>query len=114
MACIDEIICLGEYCSCGTEIDLNLISSVTGIITMEAEFNGIKLTRDIEVSNGSKVEVPNIFNENYTHILAFYTSDGELVNNVKYSIKTVYCDGYTPVVDEAEYDHDDYDPIQYN
>lgn len=90
MACIDNIICLGTFCSCGNITITELISPITGQIRMEAEFNNSLITRNISVSNGSPISVPNVFNENYTHIVSFYVNN-ELLNDAFYSIKIVNC-----------------------
>lgn len=94
MACVENIECLGEYCACG-DILIPVISPVTGTLQMMAEFNGIKLTRDVPVVMGQGIMVPNIFNENYTHIVSFY-NNGSLINETTYSLKIVYCKDHTP------------------
>jgi hypothetical protein len=105
MACIDNIECLGEYCSCGDFIELNLVSGDTGYYEFRTEFNGTIIRSVISVTQGSKIIVPNIFNENYTHIISFYNNDAELVNNVKYSVQIVICkgEGLIPAID-SEYE----------
>jgi hypothetical protein len=91
MACIDEIVCLGEACSCGNQIELPLVAQHTGIYRMIAKFNGVRITRNIEVIEGENIVIPNVFNENYTHEIWFETQSGALVNDVHYSIKLVFC-----------------------
>lgn len=113
MACFREIICLGEYCSCGDIITINLASTITGIITMHVKFNGIVITRPVEVSVSANIEVPNVFNDNYTHEIWFTTSTGEILNDTSYSIKIVYCEGAEPQPIESDYDHNDYVDTQY-
>jgi hypothetical protein len=115
MACVDNIECLGEYCSCGDSIELNLVSEYTGEYEFRAEFNGVVLRNVIEVTEGDKIIVPNIFNENYTHIISFYNENGDLVNDLKYSVKIVICkgEGLTPISD-SEYDLSEYESTDYN
>lgn len=90
MYCSQDIVCLGEYCSCGDSITLRIASPVTGGITMSARFNGVRITRQVQVVAGQEITVPNIFNENFTHIIGFY-SNGSPVWDNEYSIRTVIC-----------------------
>lgn len=94
MACVENIECLGEYCSCGY-ILISVISPITGTLNMRAEFNGVAITREVPVVMGQGIMIPNIFNENYTHIISFY-NNGVLLNDTSYSIKTIYCLEHTP------------------
>lgn len=115
MACMDEISCLGEYCSCGDEITLNLAAEETFTAKMVAEFNGAHIRRSVEMTTGEKVVVPNIFNENYTHIITFFKPDGTQAFGTSFSVKTVYCiEDYTPPVVESEYDLSEYESTDYN
>lgn len=89
MACIEEIECLGEFCSCGN-INTGIISPFGGVIKMYSEFNGTTITKNIDVAFGNEIVIPNVFNDNYTHVVRFYFN-GELVNDLAYSIKIVPC-----------------------
>lgn len=90
MACIEKIVCLGNFCSCGNISITDLISPITGQIRMEVEFNGSTIVKNISAVNGSSIVIPNVFNENYTHILSFYIN-GILWNDEKYSIRVTPC-----------------------
>lgn len=115
MACVENIECLGEYCSCGDNIQLNLPSPITGELELRVEFNGVVMRRVIDVEEDVDIVVPNMFNENYTHVISFYNSEGDLINDTKYSIKIIICigDGLVPESD-SEYDHTEYLSSEYN
>lgn len=91
MYCAEEIVCLGEVCSCGSAVELPLIAEITGVVVMNVRFNGVTIKRDVNIVSGQNITVPNVFNENYLHEIWFEDSDGVLYNNVHFSIKTVYC-----------------------
>lgn len=91
MACVDEIICLGEVCSCGDTVEIPLVAETTGTFTMFAKFNGIRITRQIAFIEGENIILPNVFNENYLHEIWFNNLAGDKYKDVNYSIKMVYC-----------------------
>lgn len=99
MACINEIVCLGNYCSCGDDVTINLTALHTGTYHMTAEFNGTFLSVKVPVVNGEKIVVPNIFNENYTHVISF-TINSIPVYDTDFSIKMVVCNDMGEVSDE--------------
>jgi hypothetical protein len=90
MACANEIECLGDYCSCG-ELELSLIADEIGVWRMKAQFNGVTLSREIEVEEGENIIIPNIFNENYTHVIWFEKADGSMFRDKKFSINIKPC-----------------------
>lgn len=90
MVCTSEIICLGEVCACAETVTLPLVANNTGFYSMYAEFNGIKLHKQVSVRVDEQIVVPNIFNENYTHVISFYYN-GQLVNDTSYSLNVIYC-----------------------
>ena len=91
MSCKEIIICKGTHCSCAEIFELDLIAPSTGIYEMKAKFNGIVITRQIEVADGENIKVPNVFNECYTTILNFFDSNSEPVFETSFSIKTIPC-----------------------
>lgn len=91
MACVSEIICLGEFCSCGNEIELPLIAELTGNYTLYATFNGVRLVRNLTTIEGQNINIPNIFNENYTHEFYLVGPNGEILGDTHYSLSTVFC-----------------------
>lgn len=91
MACVDEIICLGEVCSCGDTIEIPLVAETTGVFTLFAKFNGVRITRQIPFIEGDNIILPNVFNENYLHEIWFQDVSGNKYNDVNYSIRMVYC-----------------------
>lgn len=91
MACVDEIICLGEVCSCGDSIELPLVAETTGVYTLFAKFNGVRITRQVPFVEGENIIVPNVFNENYLHEIWFQDVLGDKYKEVNYSLKLVYC-----------------------
>lgn len=91
MACVENVICLGEFCACADMFVLTqLVAPFTGSLLMLSEFNGVKLKKIVSVREGDPITIPNIFNENYTNILSFYNGS-QLLNDVSYSVKTIYC-----------------------
>lgn len=101
MACVEEIECLGEFCSCG-EINTGIFSPFGGTMKMYFEFNGATITKDIEVAFSNAIVIPNVFNDNYEHVLRFYYG-GQLLNDLAYSIKVVPCisvDNIEPMANE--------------
>lgn len=91
MACISEIVCLGEFCSCNSNIELPIAASETGTFMLVAIFNDVRITRNINIIEGQNILIPNIFNENYLHEIYFSSSSGEILDDTHYSIKTVFC-----------------------
>jgi len=89
MACVEEIECLGEFCSCGN-INTGIISPYGGIMQMYFEFNGANIIKNIDVAFANSIVIPNVFNDNYEHIVKFYFNV-QLVNDLAYSIKVVPC-----------------------
>lgn len=97
-ACAQNIICLGTFCSCG-DIEISIPTGSETTLKMVAEFNGVRIKNEITVANTDKITIPNIFNENYTHIIHFVTADGDVLNDEYYSIKIepcIYADDSAP------------------
>lgn len=81
--CKEEITCLGCFCSCDSEFDTGIASTSTGTAKIRAKFNGVVLEREVSVTAGESIIIPNIFNENYTHLIE--------IQGAWYSIKVNPC-----------------------
>lgn len=91
MSCKETIICKGTHCSCAESFELDLIAPSTGIYEMKAKFNGVIITRQIEVIANQNIRIVNVFNECYTTIISFFDSNSEPVFETSFSIKTLSC-----------------------
>jgi len=100
MICTEKKICLGEICACGGVIELPITASDTGVYQMMAEFNGVKLFRNVSFVEGQHIVLPNIFNENYTHNILFKNANGSIYEDATFTLKTVIC--VSPNPDEMD------------
>jgi hypothetical protein len=73
---------------CGEDISVLLAANETATWLMSVEFNGRWRGVQIEVVNTELLELPNVFNENYTHKIKFYTAGGALVNDTCYEFNS--------------------------
>lgn len=103
---------LGQFCQCGEIVMIGTYSPVNGEALMVAEFNGSVIAKEVEVYIDQPFAVPNVFNENYTHIIGFY-QDGVLLNNKKYAIEVAWCKDIDPSELDGEYLKLDYSE-EYN
>jgi hypothetical protein len=92
MACdCEEYLCLEAapaVVQCGDDITVLLAASATGTWLMSVEFNGRWRGTSIDVVSSELLELPNVFNENYTHKIKFYTAAGALVNDTCYEFNS--------------------------
>jgi len=90
MICCSKYECLECYLiTCAETIELPIVSDVDETLHMVYEFNGTAVRTDIEAEAGQFLVVPNTFNENYSYKIAFYKSDGSLLNDTCYILKTM-------------------------
>lgn len=70
---------------------------------MSYEFNGRWFGETITTTVGSPIELPNVFNEQYTHTIKLYKADGTLLNDTCYSFDTamLMSQGGSPIVPEG-------------
>lgn len=73
---------------CGDNIMVLLAATETGTWLMSVEFNGRWTGTSIDVTDTELLELPNVFNEDYTHTIKFYTAAGALVNDTCYTFNT--------------------------
>lgn len=91
MYCAEEIVCLGEVCSCGSTVELPLVAEITGVVVLNVRFNGVTIKRDVNLVSGQNITVPNVFNENYKHHIYFETTTGVKYLDTVYSIQVITC-----------------------
>lgn len=80
--------CLNVLSSNCDEIVLDLVADETGIWTMRYEFDEFWFQRDIDVTSGDPILIPNVFNEKYKHTIEFYDVEGEKFNDTCYTLDT--------------------------
>lgn len=73
---------------CGEDIVTLVMSDYTGSVVMSYEFNGRWFGEQIEVVSGEFIEMPNVFNESYTHLVKFYKNNTDIINDTCYSLDT--------------------------
>lgn len=73
---------------CGENIVTLLAADETNTWLMSYEFNGRWFSENIDVVDGEFVELPFVFNEQYSHLLKFYKADGSLFNDTCYTLDT--------------------------
>lgn len=73
---------------CGDNILTSLLAESTTNYIMQYEFNGMWKGVEISVAQGEPIEIPNIFNEQYTHLVKFIKPDGDLYENTCYKLDT--------------------------
>lgn len=73
---------------CGEDIVTLVMSDYTGSVVMSYEFNGRWFGEQIEVTSGEFIEMPNVFNESYTHLVKFYKTNTDIINDTCYSLDT--------------------------
>jgi hypothetical protein len=73
---------------CGEDISVLLAATETATWLMSVEFNGRWRGVQIDVVNTELLELPNVFNEDYTHTIKFYTAGGALVNDTCYTFNS--------------------------
>lgn len=73
---------------CGGDIVTLVMSDFTGNVTMSYEFNGRWFGEILPVVSGEVIEIPNVFNESYTHLVKFYKTDTDIINDTCYSLDT--------------------------
>lgn len=73
---------------CGAGIVVNLIPGETETWIMSYEFNGVWYGVNVEATENTLLEIPNVFNENYTHSIRFYNPSGELIGDTCYTFDT--------------------------
>lgn len=73
---------------CGEDIVTLIMSDYTGNVTMSYEFNGRWIGEVIPVTLGQFIEIPNVFNESYTHLVKFYKTNTTIINDTCYSLDT--------------------------
>jgi hypothetical protein len=92
MSCdCEEYVCLEPapaIVQCGDDITVLLAATETATWLMSVEFNGRWRGVMIDVVNTELLELPNVFNENYTHTIKFYTAAGALVNDTCYEFNS--------------------------
>lgn len=91
MACnCENIICLKAFVNpCSEGVELPLVSETTDNYDFHIEFNGVTRIFSVGVIDGDKIIVPTEFvNENYSHLMEIYNSDGDLVNDTCYNLIT--------------------------
>lgn len=93
----DITVCLSivpAITDCADDIAVLLTADETSTWLMQYEFNGRQFGRDILVTEGQNVVLPNVFNEMYTHVIKFYRENGEQVNDTCYILKSAGIIGY--------------------
>lgn len=73
---------------CGEDIVTLVMSDYTGSVSMSYEFNGRWFGEIISVVSGQFIEIPNVFNESYTHLVKFYKTNTDIINDTCYSLDT--------------------------
>jgi len=106
------ISCLGDFCSCGEIIIHDIISGITGEIKMRVQFERTIIEKVIFVEEGYPFILPNIFNENYDHLVTFHYNN-QVLNGVQYELKIVSCVQLDEPI-ESEYDLSEYLSLEYN
>ena len=85
---------------CGDNILTLLMADASGTWVMSYEFNGRWFGQNITVVSGEYIELPPVFNEQYTHTIKFYKTDGSLFNDTCYTLDTAQIMGISgsPIV----------------
>jgi hypothetical protein len=85
-----EYECLKVYLvPCAETVPLGIVSDYTGTVKMVVEFDNAHTRTDIAVTEGEAIVAPNVFNEDYNHLVQFFKPDGTLINDTCYKIKTM-------------------------
>lgn len=92
MSCCPNIVnkCLNVN-PCDSAVDMDLLSTFTGILTVLVEFNGTWNQAKYSVASGDEIVLPNNFNTDYNHTIKFVLPNGSLMNDTCYcyNIKSV-------------------------
>ena len=92
MACdcntYDCLTVVQQYAECLSTVTLNLTAAETGTWSWQYEFNGRWSGGTVDVTDGQKVVLPWVFNEQYVHEIKFYDANGGLVNDTCYKLDT--------------------------
>lgn len=83
--------CLGfidQFNNCPEFLTLDLEADETATWPWKYEFNGRWFGGAIDVTSGSDIILPWVFNEQYIHLIEFYKSDGTLFNDTCYKLNT--------------------------
>lgn len=83
--CLNTVINLTD---CPDEIELVFPATETGSWIFSYEFNGRWFGGSIDVVNTENVVLPWVFNENYIHVIKFFDSEGDLLNDTCYKLDT--------------------------
>lgn len=86
MSCCTQIQPLQCVTSCEQQIKTGLTATETGEWVFEIEFAGSQVRRKWTFEQGESLNIENVLNEDYTHILKIYTPSGALFNDICYSI----------------------------
>lgn len=84
-ACLNTVINLTD---CPDEIELVFPATETGSWIFSYEFNGVWKGESIDVVDTENVVLPWVFNENYIHVIKFFDSEGDLLNDTCYKLDT--------------------------
>lgn len=74
---------------CAQEIPLPVIADETGTWHMIMKFNNVTYRTDINVQSGVPVTIPNVFNENYLHVVYFVKTNGTVFNHTCYKLNVM-------------------------
>lgn len=80
---------------CEDDIVTALLGDETGTWLMRYEFNNRWFGVEIEVVDGELIEIPNVFNELYTHTIQFYRPDQTLYEDTCFTLDTRQLMGLT-------------------
>lgn len=87
---------------CNEVVTLPITANDTGIYKMVFQFNGVNFRIDVPVISGENLTIPtSYFNENYTHVVQFYTEAGVLFLNTCYKLnimQTVFTNPVEPII----------------
>lgn len=72
---------------CGEDIVTSLLAGASSYL-MQYEFNGKWFGVTLTTVSGEPIEMPNVFNENYTHKIKFVEASGDLLNDTCYTFDT--------------------------
>ncbi len=86
----ENITCIKAYVNpCSEGVELPLVAAATDNYSFQIEFNGVTRIFSVAVVEGDKIIIPTEFvNENYSHLMEIFNSDGDLVNDTCYTLVT--------------------------
>lgn len=86
MSCCQETTCVQVYINdCVNKIVTPLVADMAGLWRVMVEFNGSWIRRLMQFANGDKIEIDNVFNNNYKHLVQIFRPDGTLFNDTCYN-----------------------------